>query len=97
MRGIGYPCRFARLRYRNRVRKTVTTTAHRSVKFEESHVANPSVWAILMRGPINPIWRRSAMSPRFIERATYNYKMRGLLPSAFYLKHEVGHYAQFRE
>ena len=89
-RGISYPAE-PRLRHETEW-KTVTTTAQCIQRLEESRRIRLSY---LSAWPDNPdLETKRELSPRFIERfGQFNAAACFL----FGLKHELGHYAQFRE
>ena len=89
-RGIPYPAE-PRLRHETEW-KTVTTTAQCIQRLEESRRIRLSY---LSAWPDNPdLETKRELSPRFIER---NGQMNAAACFLFGLKHELGHYAQFRE
>lgn len=89
-RGIPYPAE-PRLRHETEW-KTVTTTAQCIQRLEESRRIRLSY---LSAWPDNPdLETKRELSPRFIERFG---QFNAVACFLFGLKHELGHYAQFRE
>jgi hypothetical protein len=89
-RGIPYPAE-PRLRYETEW-KTVTTTAQCIQRLEESRRIR---LGYLDAWPDHPnLETKRELSPRFIER---NGQFNAIVCFLYGLKHELGHYAQFRE